>query len=226
MERKLIHQNDELLTDICNDLQKLKPALTKLKSAYDALELKEEFTDSIYKELITKGASRISNQYRDELNAQLDRSGITNTNLRAVALSGSEAPLKLLEASLRDLKEVNLIPSYAANPRHQTLSLMQVSYLNDVFTVTDLDRESIAEMYCRVYLETEEDYKTYNVLLDLQKALAAYEALKAEKELPKHSFSHYGQYISDFFSQSGVLQPGSVRWINGYKARREAANRR
>jgi len=179
--RKRISQNDELLKDICNDLRKFKPALERLRAAYAALELTEEFKDSIYKELVTKGSARMTEQYKKELNAQLDKSGITNTNIRAVALAAAEEPQKLLNTALQELKDVVLIPSYVTNPRHQLLSLKQISYVDHEFVITDQDRESIAEMHCRIYLETEEDHKTYNILINLQKALAAFEAMKLDK---------------------------------------------
>lgn len=222
MDRKLIYQNNPLLADICGDLIKLKPSLNKLKQAYEALELKEEFNDIIYKELVSKGSSRIAEKYKTELNRQLDKSGITNKNLRMVALSGTEEPLKALGDAITTLKEFKLVPSYASNPRHQVLSVTQITFINDAFIITDEDKESIAEMYCRVYLETDEDHKTYNILLDLQKALAAFEFLKTEKGLPNNTYGMYGQHIHNFFSQSGELQPGSIKWVNGYKAQMEA----
>lgn len=220
--RKLIYQDDSLLTDICNDLRKFKPALEKLKAAYAALELTEDFNDSIHKELITKGSARMTEQYKKELNAQLDKSGITNTSLRAVALSGAEEPQMLLSKALQELKEVVLIPSYVTNPRHQVLSLRQISYVDQDFVITDQDRESIAETHCRIYLETEEDHKTYNILLNLQDALAAFEVMKMEKGLPNNIYGAYGQHIHNFFGQDGELQPGSINWVNGYKAQMES----
>jgi hypothetical protein len=223
-ERVLISQNDSLLLEICSDLRKYTPALNKLKTAYDLLELKPDFSDSLYKELVTSGTSRIIKVYMEDLNKQLDKSGIKNSNIRNVALAGADEPLQRLKDALHELKEVQPVSPYGVNPRSIILPLNQITYLEGAFVITDKDKEVIAETHCRIYLENDEDHKTYNILLDLQKSLKAFESMKVEKGLPNNIYGSYGQHISDFFGQNGELLPGSIDWVNQYQARIDAMN--
>jgi hypothetical protein len=223
-ERELISQNGELLKNIFNDINAFMPALTKVKDAYALLQLTTKFNDSIFKELITDGIGRIVQVYNDELNSQLDKSGITNQNLRAAALRNTDEPLTALRTAVQELKEVNPVPSYVYNARNEVLSLEFISFSNDSFLITDADKEAIAERYCRVYLEDEVDHETYNVLVDLQKSLMAFEKMKTQKGLPQNTFGSFGQRISDFFNQDGEINPSSIKWANEYKATVDALN--
>lgn len=226
-ERELISHNEELLKTIFSDLKAFVPALNKVKDAYGSLQLKSKFNDSILKELITKGIGRIAQVYMDELNSQLDKSGLTNANLRAVALQNTDYPLNVLRTAIQELKEVNPVSRHAFNPRQETLTLNFISFENEVFIITDVDKEAIAEKYCRVYLEDSRSKEMYDSLKEVQNALQHYVTWMADLGLPRGIYGgSFTDNLDQFFifnqdTSELTINPNSISWALAYKAERE-----
>lgn len=167
-ERKLIHDNVAMYNAIAGDLNKYMPSLRLLKQAYDALEI-GDFNDAIFSDIKKNGIEKILLDFDKNLQSQLDKSGIKNSNLRRVALEGSETAKANLTNAYEALKTVTIdIPAYGVQ-RSKTLDLKDISFIDGTFKIAD--PEQVKEQFCRVYLEDQDDHYIFNVLVHLRNSL-------------------------------------------------------
>mgnify|MGYP006054058497 CR=1 FL=1 len=89
MERILLHENKDLLFEICKDLKQYLPQLEQVKKTYENLQL-GNFNDDILKQIVRSGTGQIEKQFNESLNDQVEKAGISNIILRDNILKGSE----------------------------------------------------------------------------------------------------------------------------------------
>lgn len=70
MERILIHENKNLLSEIKTDLKQYLPLLEKVKKSYEGLQL-GNFTNDILKEIVNNGTRQIENYLMNPLKIKL-----------------------------------------------------------------------------------------------------------------------------------------------------------
>lgn len=193
MERLLINQDDQRFKEIVRDFNMFKPLLDNLKSAYEALNI-GSFNNEVFSDIRENGSVNIKERFETELNNQLDVSGVKFPALRKELFEGS---LPLLHSFVKACDEV---PSFINRNPHATYELSYVGYQNGEFTpYTDESKELILENYCRLYTETEQEYKIY---IAAQKFVKAYREMEdAIKETATTAL-----FIENSFGTEGLLQ--------------------
>lgn len=88
MERILIHENKNLLSEISTDLKQYLPLLQQVKKSYENLQL-GNFSNDILKEIIKPGTGQIEKSFNESLNDQIEKAGISNTIVKSNLLKGS-----------------------------------------------------------------------------------------------------------------------------------------
>lgn len=194
MERLLINQDDQKFNAIVRDFNGIKPMLDILKAAYESLNI-GSFDSEVFFDIKENGASNIKERFELELNKQLDASGVKFPALRKELFEGS---LPLLN---NFIKACNEVPSSINKNPHATYELSYVGYDDKQggFTpCTDESKELILENYCRLYTETEQEYKLYTAA---QKFLDAYREMEdAVKETATKAL-----FIQNNFGAEGLL---------------------
>ncbi len=222
-KRELIFENKALLNVILGDLKQYMPKLTPLKNAYEALEI-GAFTDEIFTDLKKNGIRKVLEQFQTSLEAQLDKSGITNTNLRRVALDGSEAPKIELRNTYEALKNVN-VEIYQFGPhRIKTLDLSEISFIDGNFKVGN--PEAIAENHCRVYLNDSIDKEIFATLKKAKEALLELDLMAEKFKIP---FGLGGSSLVDFFDETDgkmEIKPQSISYVKNLYLQQKAYNDR
>lgn len=172
MKRRLVFEDQELLSEILRDLRFFKPSLEKLKTAYESLEI-GQFTDEILDELVLEGTGKIFERHTKSLNDQLDKTGVVNTKLREFVLQGTDGPKAALREALTELRSIKPEPptSITASARTKVLPLELISFDGERFFISDSDKDWLTEAYCRDYLESEATQDLYARLEIMRDAL-------------------------------------------------------
>ena len=172
-ERKLFREDTALLANIVSDLAEFKPALAELKEAFEALTI-GDFTNEVFKEIMKKGPAGVVDTFEKNLESQLDQMNVTIETLRVSFKTDQRCLTDRFVLAYNKIKSFKLnVRSYSS--RRHYLSLQDVSFVDNVFVVSDADRENILEKYCRVYIETEAEAE---MLVKMEDYLKAYGELK------------------------------------------------
>lgn len=158
MNRILIKENNHLLGQICNSLNKYHQPLNELKTAFDSLEI-GEFNNEIFQELIINGTAKIESTFVRQLNEMLDKMDVSNSMIRKNLTEGKDNLMFNLKNKLKELK--SFVPPRLPEsfPR---INLDDISYLDGEFKI--VDKEVIAERYCRIYLDNEIEKNAFDCL--------------------------------------------------------------
>lgn len=176
-ERKLLHQDDALLEKILTDKSKFIPLLNSVKEAYENLEI-GDFTEEIWNEIKANGATKISERYHKALDDDMSRTGVKNKVLRAVVLNGTNEVIDALKIAIDTI--------YSFEPKLYSdrtikLTYRDISFVDGQFEVTEKDKESILENYCRCYLNPGVATEFYDLMVVAQ--LAYKELAKFDEKL-------------------------------------------
>ena len=216
--RILIKENTEQFKEITKDLKQFTPVLNELKSSFEALEI-GALTNDTFKQIILLGASKQIESYIKDLNNQLDKQGITSSVIRQNAIKDHESVIERFKKAVNDAKK--FYPEiYSAN--RPKLVLKFISYENG-FCISEEDKEMILESYCRIYLETEEEIKLFQVSQNLAEAFNEYLEIFNQtgiQSIDKHySGSHVLKYDND--NNVMIINPEGVKGVSNYKKRRK-----
>lgn len=160
-ERILIFEDKKLAREIVSDLEHYLPALDKVRSAYEKLELGS--LDSYeYAFMMRTGINRVKDNFIKRVNKDLDALGVTSILVRNEALSRQKLLISDLEEAIRELRSF-LLPEWIRH-RRASLQLKHISYKDGKFVVSEDKVELIKEEYCRVYLTDEKQLRVYESL--------------------------------------------------------------
>lgn len=178
MKRILLHENKDLLFEICKDLKQYLPQLEQVKKTYENLQL-GNFSDDILKEIVKSGTGLIEKKFNESLNVQIEKAGISNTILRDNILKGSENLIFEFLEKIRELKRFK--PETFSRKNH--LKLNVISFENGTFYLSNENKEQILENECRIYIENEKEKELFD---NLQNFIEAY--IKVSENLNELQF--------------------------------------
>ena len=184
MERILIHENKNLLSEISTDLKQYLPLLQQVKKSYENLQL-GNFSNDILKEIIKPGTGQIEKSFNESLNDQIEKAGISNTILKSNILKDSE---QLYFSFLENTRELKRFKPETFS-RKNYLKLNVISFQNGTFYLSDENKTQILENECRIYIENEKEQELFD---NLQNFIEAYNKVTGNlKELDfKFSYEH------------------------------------
>lgn len=209
-KRILIKEDRGLLNDIVQDLHRFKPTLSALTGAFEDLYMGVDFSDKIFKDLISNGLSNISISYKANLEKELDKTGVLNPILRKTVLSASEPVFNKFETAYTNL--VNYTQPNNTISRI-TLTLENISFTDGKFVVTEAEQEILLENHCRVYLETEKEKAFYATITTLKDAFNGYFKAFQEYELDHKVQGFYGiETFLEFNEMDVSIKPESINY--------------
>jgi hypothetical protein len=233
MKRILIKQDDTLLANICSDISFFNKTFKNVLEAHNALSI-GAFTEETFKGLITTAGAGIINQYKQDLNSQLDKTGVKNQVLRNIIIQGSDEAIHLFSQAAREF--INTTPlrntqSIRYVPRAESLMLCDLSFVNGDLVITDQAKENIMERDCRTYLESSEEINFYSMLKALESTLQEYTTQIKMLEIPAHIGENPLNTLDNFFDydwNSGEfnIRPESIKWALKSKSENEMATKK
>lgn len=182
MKRILIHENKNLLVEICKDLNQYLPHLEEVKKTYEKLQL-GNFNDDILKQIVRSGTGQIEKLFNESLNDQVEKAGISNTILKSNILKDSEQLYFSFLEKTRELKRFKP-ETYS---RKNYLKLNVISFQNGTFYLSDENKEQILENECRIYIENEKEKEFFD---NLKNFIEAYNKVNDNLDELEFRFSY------------------------------------
>ena len=217
MKRVLLHENRDLLIEISSDLKQYLPALNQVQRTYENLQL-GDFSHTILKEIVSLGTTAIEKRFKESLNSQVEKIGVSNQVLKENLLKGSESIFFEFSENVRELKRFK--PETFS--RQKYLKLNVIAFQNGTFYISDEYKEQILENECRTYLENEKETELFD---NLKTFVEAYN--KVNKNLEELQFRfRYEQgrgikAIENVFlnsTENGYnVDPHAVKFATNYK---------
>lgn len=167
MERQLIKQDDNLLSQIIGDLKQFKPLLENTKATYEKLEL-GQFDNDILKEIAAGNINAIDKKFFEKCENDFSKLNISNSIIKENLMTGSNEVFNNFFTASYDLRKFR--PQ--TYNRSIGLLLSQISFKNDTFICSEEDKEDILENSCRIYLENDKEADLFKNLNDLKEAHA------------------------------------------------------
>ena len=208
-----------MLKTILGDLKHFVPALNELKKAYEGLEI-GDFSNEVLTEFKTGAVKSVLLRYDQNLQTQLDKSGVKNSKLRSIVLQGAEEPAVNLRTAYNNLLSINVVANPYLNYRYKLLELSDISFKDGVFQV--LNTEEITENYCRIYLNDAKDKEIYTTLQKTKDALNDFALMAKDLGLP---FSMADSGLHVFFEvENDKLKviPQSIEHSKNYLSNKKA----
>lgn len=239
-ERKLIFQNDKLFSTILNDRYQYQKNFEAVAKAFLELGI-GPITEEVYGQIVTDKARDIYAPYYEQLNKELDRTGVTNKVLRNTVLQGAEEPLREYHQAVDAFLSTDVTKdNYGRSKDREKYAFLEISdltFLDGELIVSDDTKEDLLDKYCRVYVTTDEEYQLYNTLLLAKTAIQNFRSMAISLGF-KMSMRVYGQddifinhpssLIDDFFTATSEteisIKASSIPWAIGYKSAQEARN--
>lgn len=216
-KRILLFEDKPLMNEICGDLNQYLPFLNRVKKNYDNLEM-GAFSNEIFKEIVLKGIVGIEDNFTKYLENQMEKMDVTNSVLKQNLLNGCKPLFQRFVDSVNELKKFKP-DTYS---RVTGLKLKFISFKNEVFYLSENDKEEILENNCRVYLENEKELELHK---DLTKFIEAFE--KVSNNLKNLKFAHNyrtGEEITaisntflEFKNDKYSIIPGSIPFASRYR---------
>jgi hypothetical protein len=172
-QRFLGSQDDDLLAKILGDRHQFMPLLNRVKAAYLALEI-GEFTSETWEQLKSEGAYFAEARYNQMLNDEIAAAGVKHRVLKRVVLEGTDEYITDLKRAFNDLTAFQ--PSNYSQ-RTEKLQYVDISYDGEDFVVSESDKETIADKYCRVYINPGVEAELYQSLQALLEARDNYKVI-------------------------------------------------
>lgn len=216
-QRILLKEDLSLFKEISNDILQWKPVLSNLKRSYESLEI-GDFTDTIFKTLVLTGPKEVTDRYIKQLNDQLDALKITSSLIRENSIKNHSEVIENLNESLQAVKSFRPV-IYAINGR-TSLTLKSISFENGIFLITDTDKENILESNCRVYIENDNEFKTFEVIKELETSFNKYlDILKESNISDINKFMSLGKVFIINDKGKAVIIPEGAKAVATYKER-------
>ena len=184
MKRVLIYESRNLLGDIITDLSQFKPLLENVKTTYEKLEL-GNFTNETLKEITESNINAIDRKYFEKCESDFSKLNISNTIIKENLMRGSNELFNMFLIASNNLRKFR--PTTYS--RKKVLRPHQISFENDMFFVSNENKEQILESDCRIYLETEKEFELYN---NLKNFIEAYNTVSENLNELQFNF-HYSQ---------------------------------
>ncbi|EKT4509607.1 hypothetical protein AAIP42_001007 [Flavobacterium psychrophilum] len=220
MKRVLLHENSNLLGEISSDLNQYLPLLKEVKMSYENLEL-GDFTNEIFKELLSTGTNGIDIRFTEHLKKQIEKLEVTSSVLKENLLNGSKTLFQDFA------NKVSLLKRFKPDTFSRTnyLKLNFISYQNIGFYLSDENKEQILENECRVYLDNEKEVELYE---NLKQFIEAYNKVSENLNELQFSFSYnQGKGIKaienvflELKENSFDIVPGSIKFATNYNENR------
>ncbi|MHB1106563.1 MAG: hypothetical protein ACYCZ2_09390 [Lutibacter sp.] len=217
MEKILLYEDKNLLNEICGDLSQYLPVLTKVKKNYNNLEM-GNFNNKIFKEIVLVGIVGIEDNFTKYLENQMKKMDVTNSVLKQNLLNGCRPLFQSFANSVSELKKFKP-ETYSRNTR---LKLKHISFNDEVFCLSNNDKEEILEDECRIYLDNKRELELYK---DLTKFIEAYEKVSSNlKNLKFQPNYRTGEEITginkvflEFNDGKYSIIPGSIKFASNYR---------
>lgn len=220
MEKRILIKEDlHLFRQIATDIKQFMPVLNELKSSFEGLEI-GAFTNEIFKETVLLGPKKYIEIYVKNLNNQLDKLGITSSVIRQNAIKDHENVIERFKKAVDDAKR--FYPEiYSAN--RPKLTIKFISYEKGLFVISKEDKEMILENYCRIYLETEEEIKLYEVSQKLANAFNEYLEIFNTTGIQSINKHYAGSHVLKYDNETKrmIIYAEGVKGVSSYKRRRE-----
>lgn len=219
MEKRILIKEDvNLYREIAKDLKQFIPVLNELKASYEALEI-GTLNNDVFKQIILLGPTNHTELYIKNLNAQLEKIGITSSIVRENAIKNHEYIIERFKKAVNDAKK--FYPEiYTAN--RPKLVLKFISFQGGLFQISKEDKEMILESFCRIYLENEEEINLYDISQKLAIAFNNYLDVFSKTGIPSINHHYSGSHVlryDDHMNQMIVNHEG-VKQVSTYKKRR------
>lgn len=216
-KRILLFEDKPLMNEICGDISQYLPLLKKVKTHYDNLEM-GNFNNEIFKEIVLKGIIGIEANFTKYLEDQMKKMDVTNSVLKQNLLNGCKPLFQRFVDAVDQLKKFKP-ETYS---RNIGLKLKYISFIDEVFCLSNSDKEEILENDCRIYLENERELELHK---DLTKFIEAFE--KVSNNLKNLKFAHNyrtGEEITaisntflEFKNDKYSIIPGSIPFASRYR---------
>ncbi len=159
MKKQLIYQNDNLLSEIITDLSQYKPLLNAVKTTYEKLQI-GNFSNDTLQEITQRNIDGIDKIYFQKQEDDFSKMGVSNEIIKQNVLNGANDLFNEFLIATNNLKKFK--PTTYS--RHHVLRPNQISFEDNVFYISDENKEHILESCCREYLQSEKDFELYNNL--------------------------------------------------------------
>ena len=222
MEKKLLHFDEAIYERTVATWNKINDDVNKMAELYEELKI-GGFTQEVYKTLIGPGVEKIREKYKEKVAEETNKLRITGGQLMHDAMRSCDSILSKLSRYKDTLWEcVSRVQSHVFSV---DIDLQDCTIVKGRAVLTDKVKEAIKARYT-YYIETENDQKTYDLLLKLKEAWD-----NVREHIKEHSPSGYNYDIYDgngygFTSEDaeGYLEinPVSVKWLQRQPA--HAAN--
>lgn len=213
LERKLLHEDQAIYNSFQSHFPSISCTILALKKDYENLEI-GEFNDGIYKELLAGRITEIEAKYNESLQATLTAIGPLNSQIKSNLLSNTDQFIK----KLRDTRNRLISSTPASSVTGQPFPLYYITIIEGLPVLTEDNKESIKELHCRTYLQSEIEHEVYEKLGNLS---AAYNALL--KTFDKIGFKQHFEMnnLEQFYSkddESGnlTIEPASIKYAIEY----------
>lgn len=220
-ERILVEQDNDLRDSILSDISQFRGPFEKVIEAFEALNM-GEMTNDVFEQIKNNRAGQIVKQYNEKLAQELDGAKIINPTLRASLLTGTSEPSKAFLKAVSEFASTEVKSTSYIQKRINSdvrLTIEDISFEDGELYISESDKESITEKYCRFYLETEDEQKAFEaakIITEQYKIM-----MDLDKRLGMNLNRSYMNCIQDFFIDIGEDIKPNKRFIAGLSARME-----
>lgn len=220
--KKLLKEDIQKFAEISSDLKQFIPHLNELKSSYEALEI-GTFTNTVFKEIVLSGPTKSIEAYVKSLTDQLDKIGIKNSIIRENAIKNHEHVIERFKKALFDAKKF-APETYSANRPKLSLKFISVNDKTGFFHISSHDKEMILESYCRIYLDSKQEVKDFEVIERLRDTFNEYlEIVKSAKVQTHNKYLTLAHALIINNENKAEISPEGVKGLFGFKSRSESA---
>ncbi len=219
MERQLIKQDDNLLSQIVYDLKQFKTLLEITKATYEKLEL-GKFDNDILKEIAAGNINAIDKKFFEKCENDFSKLNISNNIIKENLMSGSNEVFNNFFTASYDLRKFR--PQ--TYNRSIGLLLSQISFENDTFICSEEDKEDILESSCRIYLENDKETDLFKNLNELKEAHAKVLTSLANMQFDFRGSQKNISTIANLFFRSEpngqtIINAGGIKYASEFEKR-------
>ena len=166
MKKVLLEQNENNFKEVLTDLRQYRPVLNLVKQTYENLDI-GSFDNAVLKQITKNGIIGIEKTYFEKCESDFKNMNTSNQTIKQNVLNGIDEVFNDFRGATNQFKKFK--PDTFS--RTQYLKPSQISFENGIFYISDEDKESIYENFCRIYLENEKEVELYD---NLNKLIEAY----------------------------------------------------
>lgn len=213
MEKKFLLFDKASYDRTLSSLPKIANVIDMISEQFESFGI-GPFTQEVYDIIINQGIGPIKNRYQQAV--EKDLSKFKTSALRNGALWDCSVQLNKLSELNRMLDEtVQRAQSTITGPISIDLSYFQI--IDGRAQVTDESKATIRERFT-VYIETETEQKTYDLLMRLKEAWDTFRDHIKKHGTPGYNYDIYDPYGYGFVNENSEgymeLNEVSVKWLN------------